>query len=170
MSGGQTTVANLFYNMASRQVGLVGLWDVVADEVAGLISKTKMESNHERLHGLGIICGQGGKTASASMVSWAILTKTLMSWSRLLTSLSLFETMATDTAFLTECITVFWLGDSQDATRLITIAMGLFQTILPSSSEMRKRSLLTHCRNTLAGEQLKPTWRYRCSEDCFRTH
>ncbi len=37
VSGGQTTVANLFYNMSSRQVGLVGLWDVVAfDEVAGI--------------------------------------------------------------------------------------------------------------------------------------
>lgn len=37
ISGGQTTVANLFYNMASRQVGLVGYWDVVAfDEVAGI--------------------------------------------------------------------------------------------------------------------------------------
>lgn len=37
VSGGQTTVANLFYNMASRSVGLVGLWDVVAfDEVAGI--------------------------------------------------------------------------------------------------------------------------------------
>jgi ATP-dependent Lon protease len=37
VSGGQTTVANLFYNMAARKVGLVGLWDVVAfDEVAGI--------------------------------------------------------------------------------------------------------------------------------------
>lgn len=37
VSGGKTTVANLFYNMASRQVGLVGLFDVVAfDEVAGI--------------------------------------------------------------------------------------------------------------------------------------
>jgi len=37
ISGGQTTVANLFYNMASRQVGLVGMWDIVAfDEVAGI--------------------------------------------------------------------------------------------------------------------------------------
>ncbi len=37
VSGGQTTVANLFYNMARRQVGLVGIWDVVAfDEVAGI--------------------------------------------------------------------------------------------------------------------------------------
>jgi len=37
ISGGKTTVANLFYNMSSRKVGLVGTWDVVAfDEVAGI--------------------------------------------------------------------------------------------------------------------------------------
>ena len=37
VSGGQTTVANLFYNMSARKVGLVGLWDCVAfDEVAGI--------------------------------------------------------------------------------------------------------------------------------------
>ncbi len=42
VSGGQTTVANLFYNMARRQVGLVGLWDCVAfDEVAGISFKDK---------------------------------------------------------------------------------------------------------------------------------
>ena len=42
ISGGQTTVANLFYNLARRQVGLVGLWDVVAfDEVAGISFKDK---------------------------------------------------------------------------------------------------------------------------------
>ena len=42
ISGGQTTVANLFYNMGRRQIGLVGLWDVVAfDEVAGINFKDK---------------------------------------------------------------------------------------------------------------------------------
>jgi ATP-dependent Lon protease len=42
VSGGQTTVANLFYNMANRTVGLVGLWDCVAfDEVAGINFKDK---------------------------------------------------------------------------------------------------------------------------------
>jgi ATP-dependent Lon protease len=42
VSGGQTTVANLFYNMSARKVGLVGLWDVVAfDEVAGIKFKDK---------------------------------------------------------------------------------------------------------------------------------
>ncbi len=40
LSGGRTTVANLFYNLASRTMGLVGLWDVVAfDEVAGISFK-----------------------------------------------------------------------------------------------------------------------------------
>ncbi len=35
MSGGSTSRANLFYNMASRRIGLVGRWDCVAfDEVA----------------------------------------------------------------------------------------------------------------------------------------
>ena len=42
VSGGQTTVANLFYNMSRKQVGLVGLWDCVAfDEVAGISFKDK---------------------------------------------------------------------------------------------------------------------------------
>ena len=42
ISGGQTTVANLFYNLARNTVGLVGLWDVVAfDEVAGIHFKDK---------------------------------------------------------------------------------------------------------------------------------
>ncbi len=42
ISGAQTTVANLFYNLARRAVGLVGLWDVVAfDEVAGISFKDK---------------------------------------------------------------------------------------------------------------------------------
>ncbi len=37
ISGGKTTVANLFMHMGSGRVGLVGFWDVVAfDEVAGM--------------------------------------------------------------------------------------------------------------------------------------
>jgi len=37
VSGGQTSIANLFYNLSTRRVGLVGLWDTVAfDEVAGI--------------------------------------------------------------------------------------------------------------------------------------
>ncbi len=42
VSGGQTTVANLFYNMGNKTVGLVGNWDIVAfDEVAGIKFKDK---------------------------------------------------------------------------------------------------------------------------------
>ncbi len=42
VSGGQTTVANLFYNMSTGRIGLVGLWDLVAfDEVAGISFKDK---------------------------------------------------------------------------------------------------------------------------------
>ena len=42
ISGGQTTVANLFYNLARHTIGLVGLWDVVAfDEVSGISFKDK---------------------------------------------------------------------------------------------------------------------------------
>ena len=42
VSGGQATVANLFYNLARREVGLVGVWDIVAfDEVAGISFKDK---------------------------------------------------------------------------------------------------------------------------------
>lgn len=37
MSGGKTTVSNLFFNMSTRHVGLVGHWDCIAfDEVAGM--------------------------------------------------------------------------------------------------------------------------------------
>ena len=37
MSSGTTTVSNMFYNMSSRRVGLVGNWDCIAfDEVAGI--------------------------------------------------------------------------------------------------------------------------------------
>ena len=37
MSSGTTTVSNMFYNMNSRKVGLVGNWDCIAfDEVAGI--------------------------------------------------------------------------------------------------------------------------------------
>ncbi len=42
VSGGKTTVANLFYNMGRKEIGLVGKWDVVAfDEVAYIDFKDK---------------------------------------------------------------------------------------------------------------------------------
>ena len=42
MSGGQTSTANLFYNLSAHRVGLVGHWDCVAfDEVAGMNFRDK---------------------------------------------------------------------------------------------------------------------------------
>lgn len=41
MSSGHTTVSNMFYNMASHRVGLVGNWDCIAfDEVSGITQST----------------------------------------------------------------------------------------------------------------------------------
>lgn len=71
ISGGQTTVANLFYNMASKLVGLVGLWDVVAfDEVAGISFKDKdgIQIMKDYMASGSFARGKEEKNASASMV------------------------------------------------------------------------------------------------------
>lgn len=71
ISGGQTTVANLFYNMASKKVGLVGLWDVVAfDEVAGITFKDKdgIQIMKDYMASGSFARGREEKNASASMV------------------------------------------------------------------------------------------------------
>ena len=71
VSGGQTTVANLFYNLARRQVGLVGLWDVVAfDEVAGIHFKDHdgVQIMKDYMASGSFVRGRGSINASASMV------------------------------------------------------------------------------------------------------
>ena len=71
VSGGQTTVANLFYNMARKQVGLVGLWDCVAfDEVAGINFKDKdgIQIMKDYMASGSFARGKEEKAASASMV------------------------------------------------------------------------------------------------------
>lgn len=71
VSGGQTTVANLFYNMASKQIGLVGLWDCVAfDEVAGITFKDKdgVQIMKDYMASGSFARGKEEKAASASMV------------------------------------------------------------------------------------------------------
>lgn len=71
ISGGQTTVANLFYNMSSRTVGLVGLWDVVAfDEVAGITFKDKdgIQIMKDYMASGSFARGKEEKSATASMV------------------------------------------------------------------------------------------------------
>ncbi|MEZ6117135.1 MAG: protease Lon-related BREX system protein BrxL [Pirellulaceae bacterium] len=71
ISGGQTTVANLFYNMARRSVGLVGLWDTVAfDEVAGISFKDKdgVQIMKDYMASGSFARGRDSISASAAMV------------------------------------------------------------------------------------------------------
>lgn len=71
VSGGQTTVANLFYNMSQRKIGLVGTWDVVAfDEVAGITFKDKdgIQIMKDYMASGSFSRGKEEKAASASMV------------------------------------------------------------------------------------------------------
>ena len=71
ISGGQTTVANLFYNMGRKTVGLVGLWDCVAfDEVAGIKFKDKdgIQIMKDYMASGSFARGKEEKAATASMV------------------------------------------------------------------------------------------------------
>lgn len=104
ISGGQTTVANLFYNMGRKTVGLVGLWDCVAfDEVAGIHFKDKdgIQIMKDYMASGSFARGKEEKAASASMVFVGNINQSVDS---LLKTSSLFDPfppeMGTDTAFL----------------------------------------------------------------------
>ena len=104
VSGGQTTVANLFYNMGKRTVGLVGLWDCVAfDEVAGIRFKDKdgVQIMKDYMASGSFARGKEEKAASASMVFVGNINQSV---DVLLKTSSLFDPfppeMGTDTAFL----------------------------------------------------------------------
>ena len=104
VSGGQTTVANLFYNMARKTVGLVGLWDCVAfHEVAGISFKDKdgIQIMKDYMASGSFARGKEEKAASASMVFVGNINQSV---DVLLKTSSLFDPfppeMGTDTAFL----------------------------------------------------------------------
>lgn len=104
VSGGQTTVANLFYNMGSKTVGLVGMWDCVAfDEVAGIRFKDKdgVQIMKDYMASGSFARGKEEKAASASMVFVGNINQSV---DVLLKTASLFAPfppeMGTDTAFL----------------------------------------------------------------------
>lgn len=104
ISGGQTTVANLFYNMGRKTVGLVGLWDCVAfDEVAGIRFKDKdgIQIMKDYMASGSFARGKEEKAASASMVFVGNINQSV---DVLLKTSSLFDPfppeMGTDTAFL----------------------------------------------------------------------
>ena len=103
VSGGQTTVANLFYNMNTRQIGLVGMWDCVAfDEVAGIKFKDQdgIAIMKDFMASGSFSRGKEEKNANASMVFVGNINQSVES---LLKTSSLFEPfppeMGTDTAF-----------------------------------------------------------------------
>ena len=104
VSGGQTTVANLFYNMGRKSMGLVGLWDVVAfDEVAGIKFKDNdgIQIMKDYMASGSFARGKEEKAASASMVFVGNINQSV---EVLLKTSSLFDPfppeMGTDTAFL----------------------------------------------------------------------
>ncbi len=103
VSGGQTTVANLFYNMSTRSIGLVGLWDCVAfDEVAGIHFKDKdgIQIMKDYMASASFARGKEEKNANASMVFVGNINESL---DFLLKTSHLFapfpEGMANDSAF-----------------------------------------------------------------------
>ena len=104
VSGGLTTVANLFYNMGRKTVGLVGLWDCGAfDEVAGIKFKDKdgIQIMKDYMASGSFARGKEEKAASASMVFVGNINQSV---DVLLKTSSLFDPfppeMGTDTAFL----------------------------------------------------------------------
>jgi ATP-dependent Lon protease len=104
VSGGQTTVANLFYNMGRKAIGLVGLWDCVAfDEVAGIKFKDNdgIQIMKDYMASGSFARGKEEKAASASMVFIGNINQSV---DVLLKTSSLFDPfppeMGTDTAFL----------------------------------------------------------------------
>lgn len=104
VSGGQTTVANLFYNMGRKTVGLVGMWDCVAfDEVAGINFKDKdgVQIMKDYMASGSFARGKEEIAASASMVFVGNINQSV---DVLLKTSSLFDPfpveMGTDTAFL----------------------------------------------------------------------
>lgn len=103
VSGGQSTVANLFYNMSTRKIGLVGLWDTVAfDEVAGIKFKDKdgIQIMKDFMASGSFARGKEEKNASASMVFVGNINQSL---DNLIKTSHLFapfpEEMANDSAF-----------------------------------------------------------------------
>ena len=104
VSGGQTSVANLFYNIGTKTVGLVGMWDCVAfDEIAGINFKDKdgVQIMKDYMASGSFARGKEEKSASASMVFVGNINQDV---SVLLKTSHLFEpfpdAMAYDTAFL----------------------------------------------------------------------
>ena len=104
VSGGQTTVANLFYNMGKGTMGLGGLWDCVAfDEVAGIKFKDQdgVQIMKDYMASGSFARGKEEKNATAGMVFVGNINQSV---DILLKTSHLFDpfpdVMGQDTAFL----------------------------------------------------------------------
>ena len=104
LSGGQTTVANLFYNMGRKTVGLVGMWDVVAfDEVAGIKFKDNdgVQIMKDYMNSGSFVRGKEQAIAKASFVFEGNINESVDSLMKRSTLFDPFPAeMGTDTAFL----------------------------------------------------------------------
>jgi ATP-dependent Lon protease len=145
ISGGKTSVANLFYNMGSRRVGLVGLWDVVAfDEVAGINfdDKDGVQIMKDYMASGSFARGRDSINASASMVFVGNLNQpvdTLVKTSHLLAP---FPEAMIDTAFFDRfhCYIPGWEIPKM-RPEFFTNAYGFIVDYLAEvMREMRKRS------------------------------
>ena len=146
VSGGQTTVANLFYNMSTKMVGLVGMWDCVAfDEVAGIHFKDKdgVPIMKDYMASGSFSRGKDEKNASASMVFVGNINQSV---DVLLKTSSLFdpfpEDMSKDTAFFDRmhCYIPGW-EIPKYRPEFFTNEYGLITDYLSEfMREMRKRS------------------------------
>ena len=146
VSGGQTTVANLFYNMGRKTVGLVGLWDCVAfDEVAGIrfkdkdgiqimkdymasgsFARGKEEKSRKRVDGL---CGQHqSERGCASENIQSLLIPSLLRWGPI-------------QLFLTGFTAIFPVGKFRNSAQsILRMTMASLQIIWQSSSGSCARS------------------------------
>lgn len=145
ISGGQTTVANLFYNMGRKTVGLVGLWDCVAfDEVAGIKFKDKdgIQIMKDYMASGSFARGKEEKAATASMVFVGNINQSV---DVLLKTSSLFAPFHRKWEqiqhFLIVCIVIFQDGKYRSSDRsILPMITVLSVTIWQSSSESSVRS------------------------------
>jgi ATP-dependent Lon protease len=146
VSGGQTTVANLFYNMSQKKIGLVGIWDCVAfDEVAGINFKDRdgIQIMKDYMASGSFARGKEEKNANASMVFVGNINQSV---EVLLKTSNLFEPfppeMANDSAFFDRMH--FYLPGweiPKMRPELITDAYGFITDYLSSYyREMRKKT------------------------------
>ena len=127
---GPTTVANLFYNLATNKIGLVGIWDAIAfDEVADLQKMPK-----EVVTTLKTYCESGtfarGKDALTGLASMAMFGNTNQPVEVMVRSSHLFaplpDVIREDMGLpRSPPLLHSWLGDPQDAGRVLHRALWL---------------------------------------------